>query len=150
MHALRALREIFRPTHARKQLALNYTQAFCLRCVRCVGWKPRFSLTDRFWVWLKSQLQYWYCPHRTRIYSMRLHVGCPSICLPQHGPTAANPSRMGLLLWVRRAGDIDRSIDCCTAGGPAVSSNSVVIAACDGRMRAVPRCQRMSAERRLV
>jgi len=28
----------------------------------------------------------------------------------------------GLLLWARRAGDID--LDCCRAGGPAVSSSS--------------------------
>jgi len=45
--------------------------------------------------------------------SVRLSV-CPSVCLSvclsQHGHTAANELLQGLLLWARRAGDIDRLV----------------------------------------
>ena len=38
---------------------------------------------------------------QSKVYEM---VQCPSVCLPQHGPTVATD----LLLWARWAGDIDQ------------------------------------------
>jgi len=45
--------------------------------------------------------------------SMKWDSVCPSVCLSQHGPTAANddsskPTAAGLLLWAQWAGDVDR------------------------------------------
>jgi len=54
-------------------------------------------------------LGYWHRPLSmlSRVYET---VRCPSVCLSQHGTTAANlqSASAGLLLWARRTGDIDR------------------------------------------
>ena len=52
-------------------------------------------------------------------------VLCPSVCLSQHGPTAANPPLQ--VCCCGPGGGQEESIDCCSSGV---------------RMRAVPRCQR--------
>ena len=44
-----------------------------------------------------------HCPHRARS-GVYVTVRCQSVCMSQHGPTAANP----LLMWARRAAHIDR------------------------------------------
>jgi len=54
---------------------------------------------------------------------------------------SSKPATAGLLLWARRAGDIDRLLH----------GRRSAAAACGERMRAVPHCQRASeAEHRLV
>jgi len=81
--------------------------------------------------WLRTALLTTHMPHsmRSRVCeTIRCPFVCPSVCLSQYGPTAAN------LLWARRVGDIDR---CCSSGVG----------------RAVPRCQRTCthvAEHRLA
>jgi len=56
--------------------------------------------------------------------SIKWHGVRPSVCLSQHGPTAANPL---LQVCCCEPGGQAISIDCCSSGG---------------QMRAVPRCQR--------
>jgi len=42
---------------------------------------------------------------------------CLSVCLSQHGHTTANELLQGLLLWARRAGDIERLVQQRRAAG---------------------------------
>jgi len=71
---------------------------------------------------------------RSRVY---VAVRCPSVCLSVRlsDPSwaySSQPATAGLLLWARRAGDISRLLHNWRSAA----------AACIGRMRAVPRCQR--------
>jgi len=68
----------------------------------------------------------WHCPHSMRS-SVYETVRCSSVCLSQHGSTAANP----LLLQVCCCGPGGQDIDCCSSGM---------------RMRAVPRCWRTTTD----
>ena len=81
--------------------------------------------------WRKS-LTCCHCLHsmRSKVYKTVL---CLSVCLSQHGPTAANP-----LLQVCS----------CGSGWQKISTAAAVV--CGRRMQGVPDCQHMYAEHRLV
>jgi len=97
--------------------AANLKQRVC--CCR--------PMQEHTYIQTDGRTRYRFVDPRNSPMSVRL-----SVCLFQHGPTAANPL---LQVCCCGPGGQEISTDCCSSGG--------------GRMRAVPRCQRTyAAERR--